>query len=158
MDNIPFTIRKSKVKSATFKKDWKGRDGQMYDFNIEFENGDKGVYQVNKNPQDTFVVGTETEYSIESKDKPFPYNAIKYVPQNNGKGGGSRKQFEKNYRADHVSYAAAYTKDLMVAGKLPQGMKFEACFEMIYKVMDKKLTEVNGSNTTPPQQNGTEQK
>jgi len=164
---IPFTVKKSKVTGVSFKKEWKGRDGAMFDFNLEFENGDKGVYQSNKREQDTFKIGIETDYSIESRQRgTFTDIVIKYVPQNRSSGGGRGKNFEKNYKCDHISYAASYTKDLFVAGKVPdkmvgtqkEKMKFAELFEYIYSVMDKKLNEINNTNATPSTTNETEQK
>ena len=145
---VPKVERKSKVKSVAFKKEWKGNEGPMFDHTIEFENGDKGTYQVNLKDQDTFKVGVEMEYGFEVKKKGrFLDTWITPVKSKNGVGG-FKKGYDKNYRADHISYAARYVTDLMVAGKLPDGMKFRDTFNMIYKVMDDKLTEINKQNPT----------
>lgn len=140
----PKTEKKGKVTSANFKKDWTGKFGTMYDHNIEFANGDKGVYTSKKKDQDTFKVGEEVAYTIETVERNgYKNDVIKPVE----KGGfGARGFAPKNYKADFISFAASYAKDLMVAGKLPDGMKFEATFNMIYGVMEKKLNEINGAS------------
>lgn len=155
---IPLTEKKSKVKHLSFKKEWKGTYGAMFDFNIEFENGDKGIYQTNlkdeKLPSFPFKVDEEADYSIESKIKGrFNDVWIKFLPKH--RGGGTRRQFEKNYKAEFIIHAASYAKDLIVANKTGT-KKFGEIFQPIYEVMEAKLNEVNKSNAT--QENNPEQK
>lgn len=138
----------SKVVAANFKKEWSGKFGTMFDHDVEFADGSKGVYTSKKKEQDSFKVGAEVPFTFEVVERNgYKNNVIKPVSENkNGFGGGFGKSFApKNYKADFISFAASYSKDLMVAGKLPEGMKFEATFNMIYGVMEKKLNEINAS-------------
>lgn len=137
---IPFTIKKSKVKSVSFKKEWNGRDGVMYDFNIEFENGDKGVYATNQKEQTAFKEGVETDYSVESKIRGnFTDIVIKYVSQKS-LVGNKKPMFEKNYKLDFISPAASYTKDLVVAEIITM-KDFKKTFNDIYSAMIEKLDQ-----------------
>lgn len=145
---VPLIEKRSKVKSSVFKKEWSGNKGPMYDHIIEFENGDRGVYQVNLRDQEIFKVGVEMDYGYEIKKKGRYFDTWITVPKKRDADGNFKKGYDKNYRADHISYAARYVTDLMVAGKLPDNMKFRDTFNMIYKVMDDKLNEINTQTPT----------
>ena len=159
--------KKSKVKLVTFKKEFQGRDQkQKYVFIIEFENGDKGEYVSLKRDQMFFKEGIETSYKkktaenhghIDVSINPIYTSNVSSGNPGGNPGGNSRSRFEKNYPLDFISFSASYTKDLMVAGKLPkkkvgakmEEMKFAECFEYIYSVMEKKYKEVTNANTNP---------
>lgn len=137
---IPFTVKKSKVTSVSFKKEWMGREGAMFDFNIGFENGDKGVYQTNQKEQTAFKEGNETDYSIESKFRNgFTDIAIKYIAPKSA-FGNKKQGFEKNYKLDFISPAASYAKDLVVAEIITM-KEFKKTFNDIYAAMMEKLEQ-----------------
>lgn len=105
-------------------------------FIVEFDNGQKGFY-TSKNPNQTkFIVGNVADYNIEEKQgSKGTYYKIT-VPQTEGKSFGGKPQVEP--RIQMISFAAAYTKDLVVAGKF--GMQdFEKEFNRIYNIMISKL-------------------
>jgi hypothetical protein len=105
-------------------------------FSIEFENGVRGFYSTKNENQTKFVVGQEAEYELEQKQgAKGPYNKVK-VPQTDFKPGGGRPQVEP--RIQMISFAAAYAKDIVVAGKVPLS-DFAVTFEMIYTEMTNKL-------------------
>jgi len=134
-----------KVTSASFKKEWSGKFGTMFDHNIEFANGDKGVYTSKKKEQDKFKVGEETPYTIETTERNGYTNyVIKPIVEKNGFGGGGRGFAPKNYEADYISFAMSYTKDLCVAGKI-ELKDLRKTFNTMYGVMKEKLDEVSGS-------------
>lgn len=104
-------------------------------FIIEFDNGTKGFY-TSKNPNQTkFVVGNVADFNVEVKQgSKGPYNKITLPEQ--PKVFGGKPQVEP--RIQMISFAAAYTKDLVVAGKF--GMQdFEKEFNRIYSIMTSKL-------------------
>jgi hypothetical protein len=128
---------KAKVTKVTRmdKKDSYGNTS----FIVEMENGDKGFYTSKTEDQKRFVVGQESEYNIEKKVGNAGKEYFKITIPNDGvpfaKGGG-KPQVEP--RIQMISFAAAYTKDLIVAGKI--GMHdFKKEFENIYGVMISKI-------------------
>lgn len=153
---IPYTEKKSKVKSASFKKEWKGREGTMFDHNIEFENGDKGVYQSNQKEQTTFKQGEEVDYSIVSRLRNGFTDIVIKPAFKNRSGGNFKKSYEKNYKADFISFAASYTKDLVVAGKV-ELKQFRKTFQTMYDVMEGQLNKVNGQNESEKAENKTDE-
>lgn len=88
-------------------------------FVIEFEDGTKGYY-TSKNPEQTkFIVGNVADFLVEVKQgSKGPYNKIT-VPQTNNpfvKGGGGKAPVDP--RTQYIGFSAAYSKDLVVAGKV----------------------------------------
>lgn len=59
--------KKSIVRAAIYKKQFEGRNGIGYIYEITFDNGDKGDYIANSEKQETFKIGVDTEYTIETK-------------------------------------------------------------------------------------------
>lgn len=63
--------KKAKLISCTFAREWAGPKGQIYYFNLEWDNGDKGEMSTNriketgnKRYQTKFVIGSEQEYTV----------------------------------------------------------------------------------------------
>ncbi len=121
------------------KKDQKDSYGNT-SFVVSFENGDRGFYTSKNEDQNKFVVGVEVEYLIEEK---IGKNNVKYfkvtLPQkeNNFSGGGFQKK-SVDPKVQLAGYAASYTKDLIVAGKI-NVPDFEKYFEIIFNTMSKKI-------------------
>lgn len=128
---------KAKVTKVT-RMDQKDSYGNT-SFIIELDNGNKGFYTSKNEDQKKFVVGQEAEYLIEEKQGKTgkPYFKIT-VPQteNNFKGGGGKPVIEP--RIQMISFAMSYTKDLVVAGKIPKE-ELPVTFEIIYNEMISKL-------------------
>lgn len=105
-------------------------------FVIEFDDGTKGFYTSKSPDQIKFTVGNVADFEIEAKQgSKGPYNKIT-IPQTGFKPGAGKPTIEP--RIQMISFAAAYTKDLVVAGKF--GMeKYEQEFNRIYDVMISKL-------------------
>ena len=65
--------KKSKVKSVSFTKPWKNKEGKVfYSYRIEMENGDAGEYSSISDKQEKFIEGVEIEYNYNapnSEDK-----------------------------------------------------------------------------------------
>jgi hypothetical protein len=106
-------------------------------FIIEMDNGDKGFYTSKNENQTKFVVGRETEYSIEAKEgKIGTYYKIT-LPQTEQVGGFKGKPVIEP-RVQMISFAMAYAKDLVVAGKVDMKALPET-FDIIYSEMISKL-------------------
>lgn len=107
-------------------------------FVIEFDNGDKGFYTSKSADQTKFVVGNVADYEIEVKQgSKGPYNKITVPQAAFVKGGGGGRPAPEP-RVQMISFAAAYTKDLVVAGKFSMN-DFEKEFNRIYTIMISKL-------------------
>ena len=107
-------------------------------FIIEFDSGDKGFYTSKVEDQKKFIIGNVADYAIEEKQgSKGPYYKITVPGDAVAKSfGGGKPQVEP--RIQMISFAAAYTKDLVVAGKF--GMQdFEKEFNRIYTVMTSKI-------------------
>jgi len=116
-------------------------------FNVAFENGDKGLWKVQKN-FDYFKEGQEAEYTIEKKtsSKGNEYFVVGIPKQEKSFGGGSKYTPKKKiaYKADMVSFGFSYAKDLMVAEKLPRDTKLGEMAGLLVKAMWKLLDEIEG--------------
>lgn len=108
-------------------------------FTIEFENGDKGYYTSKSADQKKFVVGEETQYHIEEKVGKNGKSYFKVTPPQSefaGKAFGGKAPVDP--RVQMISFAMAYCKDLVVAGKVPI-TDMEKQFNSIYNVMTAKI-------------------
>lgn len=128
--------KKGKVTKIT-KMDKKDSYGNT-SFIVELENGDKGFYTSKNENQTNFVVGSESEYNIEEKDgkEGKKYFKISLVKKDDFKPGGFKQP--QDPKTQMISFAMAYTKDLVVGGKLKYE-DIESGFENIYSIMTKKL-------------------
>lgn len=122
------------------KKDQKDQYGNT-SFVISFDNGDRGWYTSKNEDQTKFVVGVEVEYCIEEKEGK---NNSKYfkvtVPQTENKfqsGGGFQKK-QQDPKVQFISFSMSYTKDLIVAGKVPLA-DMEKEFNRMFNAMLSKL-------------------
>lgn len=131
-----YTEMKQKVTKIT-KMDKQDSYGNT-SFVIEFQDGQKGFYTSKDANQTKFVVGQETEFNLEEKEgkNGKKYNKISLPQTQKAFSGGGRPSPEP--RVQMISFAAAYTKDLIVAGKVPLA-EFGITFEMIYGEMTSKI-------------------
>jgi len=111
-------------------------------FVIDMDNSDSGFYTSKNENQTKFVVGQEVEYDIVQKigGTGKPYNKIS-MPQSDQPAGGNWQKGGKpapEPRIQMISFAMAYTKDLVVAGKVDlkdMGKQFDTMYnEMISKL------------------------
>ena len=73
-------VKTSKVTKIEPNGSFPGQRGEIFKFNIEFENGDKGEFTTNKNPQVKFVEGETVKYTVEEitiNTKNGPWKKIK---------------------------------------------------------------------------------
>lgn len=106
-------------------------------FIITMDNGDEGFYTSKNENQTKFVIGQESEYEIEKKQgsKGF-YNKIT-APQGQRQFGNTGR-IQQDPKVQMISFAMAYTKDLIVAGKVTMN-DLEKEFNRVYTVMTSKL-------------------
>ncbi len=134
--------KKAKVTKIT-KIDTKDSYGNT-SFIVELDNGDKGFYTSKNEDQKNFIVGSEAEYLIEEKSGK---NGNKYfkisLPQKQGfqNGGGGGKYQPQDPKVQMISFAMAYTKDLIVGGKIDI-KDLEGSFGRVFDTMFKKLNEI----------------
>ena len=109
-------------------------------FIIEFENSDKGFYTSKSEDQKKFIIGQETEYNIEEKTGKNNTKYFKVTPPQSEFSGGGFKGGKPvvDPRIQMISFAMAYTKDLVVAGKI-NIEQIEKQFNSIYNVMISKI-------------------
>jgi len=108
-------------------------------FIIDMDNSDSGFYTSKNENQTKFVVGQEVEYDIIEKvgGTGKVYYKIS-IPQTENKPafGGGRPAPDP--RVQMISFAMAYTKDLVVADKVPLkdlGTQFDIIYnEMLSKI------------------------
>ena len=106
-------------------------------FIIEMDNGDKGFYTSKNENQTKFVIGQETEYLIDEKQgSKGVYYKITLPQSEQGFKPGGRPMPEP--RVQMISFAMAYAKDLVVAGKVEMKSLPET-FDIIYNEMIGKL-------------------
>jgi hypothetical protein len=110
-----------------------------WSFQLEFSNGDKGYYNTKNGEQTYFVHGSQADYLIEAKTSKTgsTYYVITHPEEKAAApaGGGFKKPDPK---VQIVGFAMAYTKDLIVAGKL-ELKDLESGFNRIHAIMASKL-------------------
>lgn len=129
--------KKAKVTKVT-KLDKKDNYGNSTSV-VEFENGDKGYYTHKDENQTKFITGREADYVIEEKQgSKGPYFKVTLPQSQQQQRGGFGGKPAIDPRTQMISFAAAYTKDLVVADKVKLE-NFETQFNKIYSVMTSKL-------------------
>lgn len=116
----------SKIKSCKFLKEWQGDKGIVYYHELELENGDHGQIGTKDRLPDKLNVGQELTYTIETSSYG---NKIKAVTASGFKGKPQRDPKEQM-----ISFATAYTKDLIVAGKVDI-KDLEPAVKRMYNIM-----------------------
>lgn len=123
----------AKITRTTFKNVWNNpKGGQVFYHDIELDNGDAGSIGSKEQMPAKLNPGSELTYTIEG-------NKIKAVmPMQQQAGGGFHKKPQIEPRIQMISFAMAYTKDLVVAGKVDlKGMAVQ--FDIIYNEMISKI-------------------
>ena len=125
----------AKITRTTFVSEWMSPQGsQVYYHSIELDNGDSGQIGSKEKMPSKLNPGSELTYTIEETARGNKIKAV--MPA--GAAGGFRGRTMPEPRIQMISFAAAYTKDLVVAGKF--GMDaFEKNFNTIYQIMISKI-------------------
>lgn len=103
--------KKARITRTTFVNEWAGSNGTVYYHSIELDNGDSGQIGSKEKMPAKLNPGQELTYTIESTSKG---NKIKSVTPSGFQG----KKAVIDPRAQFISFASAYSKDLVVAGKI----------------------------------------
>lgn len=126
--------KKAKITRTVFVSEWSNpQGGQVYYHEIELDNGDKGQIGSKEKMPEKLNPGNELTYTIEATSRG---NKIKAVSAQ-GFSVGSKK-FSVDPKTQMISFAMAYTKDLVVAGKVPLD-NMSSYFEKIYNAMISKI-------------------
>lgn len=76
--------KKAKVTAVTLKKEGTGQYGKYFIFTVVFDNGDTGDFLAKSNPQNSFIVGQESDYTKETVvNGQYTNVKIKTLQQNN---------------------------------------------------------------------------
>lgn len=142
--------KKSVVKAVTFQKEFDGKFGKLYYFNIEMENGDKGQYGSKTNPQTKFKEGEETAYDY--IDKGNGYFDIKTIVTNTPNGGGyTKKPFDveaDKFKQALIVAQSSMTKavEMVIAGTVTADKLQVTCdklMQITFYLAKKYQSEVN---------------
>lgn len=125
----------AKITRTVFKNVWNNpKGGQVFYHDIELDNGDKGSIGSKEQMPAKLNPGAELTYTIEG-------NKIKaVVPAQQPSGGQwpNRSKTAPEPRIQMISFAMAYTKDLVVAGKVDiKNMAVQ--FDILYNEMISKI-------------------
>lgn len=124
--------KKAKITRVTFKNKWEGNGNTVYYHDIELDNGDKGSIGTKEQMPARLNPGQELTYTIDG-------NKIKAVASSSGGGGfGGGGKKGPDPKVQIAGFAMAYTKDLVVAGKITTD-QLPSIFEKIHKLMADKL-------------------
>lgn len=124
----------AKITRTTYKNVWNNpKGGQVFYHDIELDNGDKGSIGSKEQMPAKLNPGSELTYTIDN-------GKIKaVVPQQQGGGQwpkGGKPAPEP--RIQMISFAMAYTKDLVVAGKVDL-KNMTTQFDILYNEMISKI-------------------
>lgn len=129
--------KKAKITRTVFKNVWNNPNGgQVFYHEVELDNGDKGQIGSKEQMPAKLNPGSELNYTIEITDKGNKIKAI--VPQQQGGGWSGNKKAAPEPRVQMISFAMAYTKDLIVGGKVSMN-DLEKEFNRVYNIMISKL-------------------
>lgn len=128
--------KKAKITRTVFKNEWKGANGNVYYHDIELDNGDKGSIGSKEKMPSKLNPGSELTYTIEGPDPKGGFKIKASAPMGGFSGGGGRKGPDPKVQI--VGFAMAYTKDLVVAGKVDI-KQLPEIFEKIHTLMAAKV-------------------
>lgn len=129
--------KKAKITRTVFKNIWNNpQGGSVFYHEIELENGDKGQIGCKEQMPSKLNPGNELTYTIETTDRGTRIKAINPV-QSSFSSGGAKKPVQ-DPKVQMISFSMSYTKDLIVAGKVPMPDLAKE-FNNIYNLMISKL-------------------
>lgn len=123
----------AKITRTTFKQEWKGTNGSVFYHDIELDNGDKGSVGAKEQMPTKLNPGQSITYTIEIGDRGNKIKAVQEQKQGGAFFGGGGKK-GPDPKVQIVGFAMAYTKDLVVAGKVDI-KQLPEIFEKIHALM-----------------------
>jgi hypothetical protein len=124
--------KKAKIVRTVFKNKWEGNGNTVYYHDIELDNGDKGSIGAKDQMPAKLNPGQELTYTIEGNK----IKAVNTAQSGGGFSGGGKKGPDPKVQI--VGFAMAYTKDLVVAGKITTE-QLPAIFDKIHGLMLAKI-------------------
>jgi hypothetical protein len=138
-------MKTAKILEITGTKQREGQNGTVHYISVVMENGDKGT--IGKKSADALKIGDELTYTIESKEhNGNTYYTIKEIKDNNFQKK-SYSGYSRNYKADFISFAMSYAKDLAVAGKIDA--KDEILWDKADSIYTWMIKQYNDLDKTP---------
>lgn len=132
--------KNSKIKSITYVSTYNSQHGEIFYHNIELENGDKGQIGAKEKLPQKLSIGNLLWYTIELSPKGNKIKAIRPLentePQSQINTAQQRAPYSKS-DVDIASFAMAYTKDLIVGGKVDI-IEMPETFERIFSLIKSK--------------------
>lgn len=136
--DIRMETKTSKITRTVFVSEWTNPKGEpVYYHTIDLVNGDSGQIGSKEKMPAKLNPGSELTYTIESTTRGNKIKAV--VPNNFKPGGGGRPVADP--RASFIGYAASYSKDLVIGGKI-QIDNMNAFSDAIFKNMIKQFNEI----------------
>lgn len=110
-------MSKSKCIKCKFKNEFESSYGKLYSFDVEFEDGTKGLYNSKDKDNPKFKEGEEAEYETEEKSgvkngKEWSFTKIK--PAQKGFGGGGYKETPEDRKKKAKRTAVGASVDFIV--------------------------------------------
>jgi hypothetical protein len=113
-----------------------------YGFTVIFTDGFKGRAFSKSNPHPYFVPEKEVEFTGEKKASGW---ILKAPQDNKGTYKGTRKEWHTKkpdeIKREYVGFAAGYTKDLVIAGKIEMG-EFAETLAIIQGAINKEVDNI----------------
>tara|TARA_Y100001963_G_scaffold150626_1_gene232035 strand:+ start:22 stop:582 length:561 start_codon:yes stop_codon:yes gene_type:complete len=124
----------SKVISVQANGSWKGNYGEMFKFELAFENGDSGEYSSKSPDQQKFIQGKEATYTIDTSNPKYPKIKPVFV-QNSGGFKGGYKENPERQRMIVKQSSLKVALDFMIAKK-PKSLYVDDVFKVADKMVD----------------------
>lgn len=135
----------AKITRTVFKNEYIGQYGTIYYHEIELDNGDKGQIGCKEKEPAKINPGQSITYTLEQTQKGFKIKPVNpQIAQNTAfkpSGGAGNKYQPADPSIQMISFAMAYTKDLIVGDKLSID-QLEKGFERVYNLMKSKLDKI----------------
>jgi hypothetical protein len=126
-------MKTSKIKSFEYKNSFSTQNGEMYSFNIEMENGDKGQINSKSKEPDWGRVGSDISYSVKRE---HPEYGPTFKRETQG-GFGGKKNYSNVGQA--VGMALNRSVDMFIADKI----KSDQVESMAQSILDKYINLCN---------------
>lgn len=111
---------KAIITDILYKKEYESKLGTMHQFEVHYD-GKRASYSSKSKDQKNFVKGQETEFIEEQKTYVKDGRESKYlvvkIPQQQRESNFGKAL--KKEQSKYSGFAVSYSKDLVVAGKLP---------------------------------------
>ena len=107
----------SKVVSVQANGSWTGNFGEMFKFELAFENGDTGEYSSKSPDQQKFIQGNEATYTIDTSNPKYPKVKPVFVQNGGGFKGGGFKENPERQRMIVKQSSLKVAADLCIANK-----------------------------------------